>query len=324
MTQQKISRDKAIVTDFGANMEPVLRINAGETFLVETQDNFFGKIADEGLPATPEALPFLNDMPIRVNPVAGPIYVEGIEAGDLLVVEIEDIIPSERGWTGFMPGLGNLAGNVEFPDLQGPYTVITYHKPGPSGTTSDGTGTFNVVREVTYPLKPFIGTIMTAPKRGVDNTLTTQGPWGGNLDCQDVRKGNKIMFNTFHDGGLLFIGDVHAAQGDSEYTGLADETAADVFASCQIIKNKVIPSVMRIETPTSIIQVDSAANHGNMENALNGAFIGLLKWLAEDYGMDRKEAYLHFTANPEVIIHTYQACLPSFYVVGVEFPKKYL
>lgn len=71
MTQQKISRDKAIVTDFGANMEPVLRINAGETFLVETQDNFFGKIADEGLPATPEALPFLNDMPIRVNPVAG-------------------------------------------------------------------------------------------------------------------------------------------------------------------------------------------------------------------------------------------------------------
>jgi amidase len=237
---------------------------------------------------------------------------------------LEDIIPSERGWTGFMPGLGNLAGNVEFPDLQGPYTVITYHKPGPSGTTSDGTGTFNVVREVTYPLKPFIGTIMTAPKRGVDNTLTTQGPWGGNLDCQDVRKGNKIMFNTFHDGGLLFIGDVHAAQGDSEYTGLADETAADVFASCQIIKNKVIPGVMRIETPTSIIQVDSAANHGNMENALNGAFIGLLKWLAEDYGMDRKEAYLHFTANPEVIIHTYQACLPSFYVVGVEFPKKYL
>lgn len=65
MTQQKISRDKAIVTDFGANMEPVLRINAGETFLVETQDNFFGKIADEGLPATPEALPL-------ATPAAGP------------------------------------------------------------------------------------------------------------------------------------------------------------------------------------------------------------------------------------------------------------
>jgi len=40
--------------------------------------------------------------------------------------------------------------------------------------------------------------------------------------------------------------------------------------------------------------------------------------------MDQKEAYLHFTANPEVRIHTYQFVGPAFYVVGVEFLKKYL
>jgi len=50
----------------------------------------------------------------------------------------------------------------------------------------------------------------------------------------------------------------------------------------------------------------------------------MLLWLTEEHGMDQKEAYLHFTANPNVRIHTYQFVGPAFYVVGVEFPKRYL
>ncbi len=235
-------------------MEP-LSVEPGERFLVETQDNFFGKIkTEEDLP-TPDQFPFLRREPWEVNPVAGPIHVEGLEAGDLLVLDIEDIIPSECGWTGFLPSFGNLAGQVDFPDLQQAYSRITHHKPGPSGTTSDGTGSFNVNREVEYPLRPFLGTIVTAPDRGIDNTLVSQGPWGGNIDCRDVRKGNKIMMNTWHDGGLLFFGDAHAAQGDSEYTGIADECAADVLAR-YIEERKQIPGVLRIETGESLIQVD--------------------------------------------------------------------
>ncbi|MEJ7873009.1 MAG: acetamidase/formamidase family protein, partial [Rubrobacteraceae bacterium] len=222
--EKRIRREDATLTEFGAQLEPALRVEPGETFLVETQDNFFGKIDSEEVLPTAEQLPFLRHQFWKVNPVAGPIHVEGCKAGDLLVLEIEDIIPSERGWTGFAPDFGNLAGNAAFPELQQPYSRITHHHPGPSGTTSDGTGTFNVNREVTYPLRPFLGTIVTAPERGIENTLVSQGPWGGNIDCRDVRKGNKIMMNTYHDGGLLFFGDAHAAQGDSEYTGLADET----------------------------------------------------------------------------------------------------
>jgi amidase len=110
----------------------------------------------------------------------------------------------------------------------------------------------------------------------------------------------------------------------SEYAGLADDTAADVRARCHIVKQKRIPGVFRIETPTSLIQVDSARNTGSMERALNGAFIGMMTWLVEDYKMDTKEAYLHFTVNPELIIHTYQFVGSAFYAVGIEFPKKYL
>src|SRR5918912_1260214 len=304
--KKRIGRERATLTEFGAHLEPALRVEPGETFLVETLDNFFGEIDTEEVLPTPEHLPFLRHQFWKVNPVAGLIYIEGLKAGDLLVLEIEDIIPSERGWTGFTPDFGNLAGNAAFPELQQPYSRITHHEVGPTGTTSDGTGSFSVNRKVRYPLRPFLGTIVTAPERGIENTLVSQGPWGGNVDCHDVCTGHKVMLNTYHEGGLVFFGDAHAAQADSEYTGLADETAADVRARCHIVKQKRIPGVFRIETPTSLIQVDSARNTGSMERALNGAFIGMMTWLVEDYRMDSKEAYLHFSVNPEVIIHTYQ------------------
>lgn len=322
--QKRIPRSQATVTEFGAHLEPVLRVEPGEPFVVETQDNFFGAIKTEQDLPTPEHLPFLRYQYWKVNPVAGPIYIEGLRAGDLLVLEIDDIVPAEQGWTGFVPTFGNLAQRHDFPELQQPYSRITRHTPGPSGTTSDGTGSFTVRREVTYPLRPFLGTIVTAPERGVENTLVSQGPWGGNLDCHDVCKGHRIMLNTYHDGGLLFFGDAHAAQADSEYTGLADETAADVYARCHIIPQKHIPGVLRIETPTSLIQVESARNAGGMERALNGAFVGMMEWLTKDYGLDTREVYLQFSVNPEVVIHTYQFVTAAFYVVGVEFPKKYL
>ena len=322
--EKRISREEATLTEFGAHLEPRLSVEPGERFLVETQDNFFGEIkTEEDLP-TPERFPFLRHQPWKVNPVAGPIRVEGLKAGDLLVLEIEDIIPSDRGWTGFLPTFGNLAGLADFPDLQRAYSRITRHEPGPSGTTSDGTGTFNVNRDVKYPLRPFLGTIVTAPDRDIENTLVSQGPWGGNIDCRDVRKGNRVMLNTYHDGGLLFFGDAHAAQGDSEYTGIADECAADVLARCHVMEREQIPGVLRIETPESLIQVDSARNAGSMDRALNGAFVGMMRWLTEEHGMDTKEAYLHFTANPDVKIHTYQFVGPAYYVVGVEFLKRYL
>jgi amidase len=91
-TEKKIGREYATLTEFGAHLEPALRVEPGETFLVETQDNFFGEIDTEEVLPTPEQLPFLRHQFWKVNPVAGPIYVEGCKAGDLLVLEIVDII----------------------------------------------------------------------------------------------------------------------------------------------------------------------------------------------------------------------------------------
>jgi hypothetical protein len=50
----------------------------------------------------------------------------------------------------------------------------------------------------------------------------------------------------------------------------------------------------------------------------------MIQWSTEEHGMDSKEAYLHFTVNSDVRIHTYQFVAPAFYVMGVEVLKKYL
>lgn len=47
--------------------------------------------------------------------------------------------------------------------------------------------------------------------------------------------------NSTHPGGLLFMGDVHGGQGDSELSGLADETSAHLTISCDVIKGQMIP-----------------------------------------------------------------------------------
>ncbi len=168
-------------------------------------------------------------MPPLVNPIAGPIWVEGPQRGDVLVVR------SRRSWSTTIPGSlsararGPLGESTRWPELSADYTTkIFRHTPGPSGTTRDGTLHFN--DKLSWPITPFIGTLGVAPDREVTTSLDGQGEWGGNLDIRDVAPGNRILLPVFHDGALFYLGDVHASQGDTEFTGTAAETKATVRA----------------------------------------------------------------------------------------------
>ena len=83
-----------------------------------------------------------------------------------------------------------------------------------------------------------------------------KGPGVENLDVRDVKEGTKCYLNCYHDGALLYVGDVHGSQGDTEFYGVADETRAELTLSCRVIKNKRIPFV-RLEKADSIISVYS-------------------------------------------------------------------
>jgi len=320
---QRLPREGATHVEYGAHLKPELHVRLGETFVVETNDNWFNLLGEEGAVPDVTRPPVAARQYVRGNPLAGPIHVEGVEAGDTLVVGIEDIAVRDWGWTGTIAGFGPVAGTVEWQEIDEPFSTVVRHVPGPSGTLADGEAVMDVGREVRWPLAPFIGTIVTAPERGAENSLVGQGPWGGNIDTRDIAAGNRIHLNASHDGALLFLGDVHASQGDSELTGIADETAADVTLTCDVLKGRTTPGVCRIEKPDSIVQVDSAQNAGGMEAALKSCFLNLMRWLVDDFGMDRREAYLHMTANSLVRAHVYQFTT-GFFTCGVEFPRRYL
>jgi len=210
-----------------------------------------------------------------------------------------------------------LKDSASWPECRGPLTRIIKHLPGPSGTTSDGKGVFSP--NTIWDLKPFIGTIGVAPELEVVSSVSGQGLWGGNLDCRDISKGNELYLPVRVDGGLLFVGDVHATQSDSEFTGLADECRAEVLLSCDIIKKKAM-AYPRIRKPNSIIQLNNGLP---LERSITQAFLWLMNWLVDEYNADKIDVCMQMSTNPDVRINVYQMA-GDLATIGVEFPKKYL
>lgn len=320
---QRLLRERATVTDFGSHLAPELIVDLGERFVIETNDNWWNLLGKPGARPQRSEPPLAARQVLHANPVGGPIYINGVEAGDTIVVEVEAINIRDWGWTGTIEGFGQLCGLEAFSTLDEDFSTVINHTPGLSGTFADGQAMMNVGREVRWPLAPFIGFLATAPARGIENTVMSQGPWGGNVDVREACAGNRIHLNAAHDGGLLFFGDVHGSQGDSELTGFANETAADITLSCNVIRQRPTPGVFRVETPDALVQVDSARNAGSMERALTNCFVNMINWLCDDFGMSQREAYLHMGANSLVRVSVYQFTT-GFFCCGVQFPRSCL
>lgn len=317
---QRVTREQARQYLFDARSEPVLRVQPGERFVVETED------ASSGLLRKPSDWEVYLRSHLKLttpslgNPMGGPLYVEGAERGDLLAVHIHQITPAGEGYTWIPPGSGPLADSVRWAEAAEPSVHRIEHLPGPSGTTRDGTGVLN--ERVRWPLGPFIGTMGVAPEVEVETSAVGQGPWGGNLDCRDMKEGSTVLLNCYHSGALLWVGDVHASQADTEFYGAADETRAEVTLSCEVVKGRRVP-FLRIEKPASIVSVYCFRP---LEQAVEGAILHLMEWMVEEYGMAAKEAYIHATCNPEFRVNIYQMVRIGRiqYTVGAEIPKRHL
>ncbi|MEO2048934.1 MAG: acetamidase/formamidase family protein [Pirellulales bacterium] len=318
---QKLTRDHAIRYAFDWRDVPLLKVRCGETFEVETLDagsGYFQSTEDKAIPAQ---RPGFDRSPPLSNPIAGPIWLEGAQAGDTLVVHIEQIEVDDYSWTAIGPGRGPLGDSVRWNELSGPYTTkIFQHTPGPSETLCDGQVHFS--KRLTWPITPFIGTLGVAPDREVPTSIDGQRAWGGNLDIRDVAPGNQIFLPIYHEGALLYLGDVHASQGDGEFTGTAAETKATVRMRLQLLKGSQA-HCMRIIKPDSVVTIRVARP---MESAVRDATIDLMDWLVSEYEYSQADAYCFVSTCPDFRINVYQMCDIGklSFVVGVEIPKLYL
>jgi amidase len=318
---QRILRDQSRKFAFDWEDQPLLHVAGGESFEIETWDassGYFKTTADKAIPGL---RPGFDRSPPLANPIGGPVFLDGAEPGDTLVITIEDILVLDYSWIAIGPKRGPLGESARWPELSSSYTTkIFRHTPGPSGTNRDGTLHFN--ETISWPITPFIGTIGVAPDREVATSLDGQGDWGGNLDIRDVAVGNRILLPIHHQGALFYLGDVHASQGDTEFTGTAAETQANVRVRLDLVKHKKVPW-MRIEKPNSIIALFA---YRPLEVAVETATLHLMDWLITDYHFTPTDAYCLVSTCPDFRIHVYQMCKVGKlnYVAGAEIPKRYL
>jgi amidase len=166
-------------------------------------------------------------------------------------------------------------------------------------------------------------TIVHEPTRGVptfavrDPVLRIKpGDFGGNMDASDVTEGATVYLPVFHEGGLFYFGDFHAAQGDGEITGSGLESTADVTFQFDLIKGQRI-RWPRIENSEHIMVAGSMRP---LVDAMRIAYVELIEWLVADYGFD-KEAYQ--VASQVGVVRVANIVDPHYTVVA-KFPKSLL
>lgn len=311
----RLTRHHAYEYDMSVQ-SPKLTVQQGHPFTLEVENSTSNRIQTEADLPTRETLGELFDLN-KLNPCAGPIAVEGAEPGDVLAVDILDIVVEETGYV-CLEGIGPLAESLRHPEARGPFTKIIHHLPGPSGTTSDGIGVFD--DNVRWKLQPMIGTLGVAPQRTTrgSDTVTMQNRHGGNLDTREFRRGHRILLPVAHPGGLLYVGDVHASQA-TEFGGTGDESRADVTLSCSVIKNATIPWI-RVETPTDIVQLNC---YRPIDEGIRQANLWMLDWLVDEFEMSARDATLQLAVNPDVRNNIYSLNMwgTMNFTVGVSFPK---
>jgi len=282
---------------------PVATIVSGEVVEVETWDALGNVVnPDQTLE---EALQ--RDLVLYENPITGPIYVKGAKPGDTLSIEVLDIETPDMGVTVVMPGFGGLEGWLHPSPPLTKFSKIVRGK---------ATYTLNDGREINIPLQPFIGTIGVSPASEAISTITP-GRHGGNMDVPDICPGNKLYLPVEVEGALVGVGDVHAVQGDGEICGTAIEIPSIVTMKIDLIKNKKI-NWPRIESPDEIMTICSAKP---LEDAVRLAFLELIRWLEEDYSIERYDAYMFLSLAAKMRLA--QIVDPLFTIVA-KLPKTLL
>ena len=303
---------------FSPRTPPAITVKQGEPFAAEVNDAYNGVLREDPSLLQPRDMgKYVEQMPYWYNPVCGPVYVEGVEKGDTLVVSVLAIEDLTTGSVATVPRAHHFAGMRGWEETDQMFTGVVEHRDGRASWNYQG-------RVHHWPMQPFIGTMATAPGYEVLSTLPTSAgsimASGGNLDCCAIAPGAKVYLQAMNDGGLLFVGDLHCSQGDGELCGVADEAAGTVTLSCDVVKGKRLRNV-RVENGDAFI---SLFCYRPMEEAFKQAVRDLILWLEEDYGFSRREAYLLMSMCPDCRLRTYQMCAGLgrlMTTVGAEFPK---
>jgi formamidase len=295
------------------DLEPAVRIVEGEELRLECEDGLAGQLTRGSTHADGGRL----DLGLG-HPLAGPVYVEGAQPGDVLEVQFLSYEPADFGVTAVIPGFGFLADL--FPE---PYVV--------KWEIHDGLARSPELPDVAVPEETFAGVVGVAPSHELlaamrareEEIARTGGPvaepqpesavppqaaaglrtippreTGGNIDIRQLVAGSRLLLPVSVPGALLSIADLHFAQGDGEVCGTAIEVAGAVTIRVGLHKDPPWrPRYPAYETPareqrrsfaTTGIPVAAAMD---LTVAARAALIEMIEYLEATRGFERAAAY---------------------------------
>ncbi|ARD48514.1 acetamidase/formamidase family protein [Sporosarcina sp. P33] len=288
----QIVKDQYIY-EFSHHHEPAAVITCGDTVEIETIDCYSGTIQSES--------DLVTDFPDRKpNPATGPIFVEGVNKGDLLEVHIQKI---ELNTFGVMPTRSNRG-------ILGEFITETQTRILPIQDE------YITLQDMTFPVNKMIGVIGVAPGENAVPT-TTPGDHGGNMDTKDVKEGSILYLPVFHEGALLALGDLHAAMGDGELNGSGVEVGGKVTLLVNKAENFMLHMPL-VKTADEAIIIASAVE---FRDAVKKAMKEAVRLIQQKTGLEFADAYRLVSAkgdlrvsqlvNPEV---TVRIALPKEWV----------
>ena len=262
------------------SLAPAERVAPGSRILFHCLDSSAGQLSAASTVADVPRLDFN-----KVNPVSGPIHVDGAMPGDALKVTIDSFAPSGWGWTANIPGFGLLADQFADPALH----IWTYDAAlSPALYGKHGR----------VPLKPFAGTIGNAPAAPGLHSVVPPRRVGGNLDIRDLAAGTTLYLPVEVAGALFSVGDTHAAQGDGEVCGTAIESPMDVVLTLDLVKGSNLKTP-RFTTPGPVTRHLDAKGYEvttgigpDLMSGARDAVSGMIDLLCAQHGMSAVEAYM--------------------------------
>lgn len=284
----------SVIHVMSKNNKPAIYIQSGETLMVETAKP---GIPDEVFTKDYSVVPF----PKRILTITGPIYIEECEPGDILKIDIVNIELDQHGKMWMGQWMGVLMDEVDHCFLKKVKVENNLVYFGDN---------------ITFPTSPMIGTIGVAPA-DEDIACLIPGEHGANMDAINASIGNTVYLKAQVRGGLLSLGDVHAAMGLGEVLGTGVEIGSTVTLKISVIKNSNLLHPM-IETPT---HYEFLINHTDLFEASKEATRTAISLVQEKNRCNFDEAYalVGQTCNLKIM----QVVNPVF-TMSIEIPKHVL
>ncbi len=222
--------------------------------------------------------------PFRGHPLTGPVRVRGARPGDVLVVDVHEVVSSLGfGWTAIRPGRGLLP--VE--DFAHPYLQIWDVSDGKHARTGRG---------LAVPIEAFPGVMGVALETPGEHSTMPPRHNGGNMDIKQLASGTRLYLPVLVDGALFSVGDAHAAQGDGEVCVTAVEMAAQITLSFELEPARGLkePQFRTPDTPRGARGpcFVTTAHGPDLFASAQQAIRYMIEHLVAERGLSREEAYI--------------------------------